>query len=160
VPASPTSTTTPAELGIIGSLRGLNLLRVALFVIGGTLVIINLQAIVTAGDSVNAHLSRHDGVFGTALGIGMLAVAFKPQRAIGLVPLTMALAVLMIAVAAADLMSGTTNLLSESIHIVQLAGLACLWLISGGPSRLPKHVARVSTALRGATAGTVSGWPT
>jgi len=56
VPAPPTSTTTPAELGIIGSLRGLNLLRVALFVIGGTLVIINLQAIVTAGDSVNAHL--------------------------------------------------------------------------------------------------------
>jgi len=129
------------------SLRGVEFLRYALLVIGGVLVVLNLSSIVTADSGVSAHLSRHDGIFGTALGIGMLAVAAKPQRAIGLVPLTSVVALLMVVVAGADLITGNANLLGEAVHIVEFAGLICLWVISGGPSRLPKYVQFVSKKL-------------
>ncbi len=138
---------TPDPATFAGSLQSVSALQWALFVVGGTLVLLNAQAVFVSGGTTAAHLSRHDGVFGTALGIGMLAVAAKPHRAIGLVPLTSAIAVLMAIVATADLVSGDANLLAEAIHIVEFAGLICLWVISGGPSRLPKHLATVSHRL-------------
>ena len=138
---------------LTGSLQAVSLLRWSLFVIGGTLVALNAQAIFMSGGTTADHLSRHDGVFGTALGIGMLAVAAKPHRAIGLVPLTSAIAVLMMTVAAADLIAGSTNLLTEAVHVVELAGLICLWVISGGPSRVPKHIAALTHRVPGLTGG-------
>lgn len=159
-PDQTVSASASSPVSVVGSLRGVTFLRWALFVIGGTLVAINAQSVVWAESGTAAHLSRHDGVFGTALGIGMLAVALKPQRAIGLVPLTASLAVLMLVVAGADLVAGNANLLSEAIHIVQFAGLLCLWVISGGPSRLPHHLETITTSLRPRSAGSVPGWPT
>ena len=137
----------PAVAAMVGSLRTVSILRTVLFVIGGTLVVLNLSSIIAPDGTTAAHLSRHDGIFGTALGIGMLAVAAKPHRAIGLVPLTSAIAVLMTVAATADLLNGNANLLSEAIHVVELAGLVCLWVISGGPSRLPQHVEAISRRL-------------
>lgn len=128
------------QVDLVGSLATVSALRWALFVIGGTLIALNISSVLSSESGVAAHLSRHDGVFGTALGIGMLAVAAKPHRAIGLVPLTSTIAVLMIVVAAADLISGNANLLAESVHLLEFAGLLCLWVISGGPSRIPKHI--------------------
>ena len=129
---------------VAGSLKTVTFLRYALFVIGASLVILNFGSIISPDGSVAAHLGRHDGVFGTALGIGMLAVAARPHRAIGLVPITSAVALLMTIVALADLVTGNANLLAEAIHVLQFAGLICLWVISGGPSRLPKHIATVT----------------
>lgn len=139
----PLSASTPdpgQQVGLVDSLRGVAALRGALFVIGATLVLLNVQAIVATDGTVTAHLNRHDGVFGTALGIGMLVVAARPQRAIGLVPLTSAIAVLMIIVATADLLTGNANLLAEAIHVVEFAGLLCLWFLSGGPTRFSRSI--------------------
>jgi len=128
----------PAAVSAAGSLAGVSFLRWMLFAIGGTLVILNASSLLSTESGVGAHLSRHDGVFGTALGIGMLAVALKPHRAIGLVPLTSTIAVLMIIVAIGDLAAGNTKLLGEAVHVVEFLGLICLWVISGGPSRIPR----------------------
>jgi predicted anti-sigma-YlaC factor YlaD len=135
------------SVDLAGSLQGVSILRWALFVIGGTLVVLNLSPIISPDGGAGAHLDRHDGVFGMALGIGMLAVAAKPHRAIGLVPLTSAIALLMTIVAIADLVTGNANLLAEAVHVVQFAGLICLWVISGGPSRVPKHLEAISRRL-------------
>lgn len=129
-------TPAPVKVAIAGDLQALMLMRWALFVIGGTLVVLNAQAVLGGGADAAAHLSRHDGVFGTALGIGMIAVAAKPHRAIGLVPLTSTIAVLMTIAAIADLASGEASMLAEAIHVVEFAGLLCLWVISGGPARM------------------------
>mgnify|MGYP006080971191 FL=1 len=129
---------------LVGSMKGVSLLRWTLFVIGGTLVVLNMASIVSPDGGAAAHLSRHDGIFGTALGIGMLAVAAKPHRAIGLIPLTSTIAGLMAIAAAADLLNGQANLLPEAVHGVEFGGLVCLWIISGGPSRVPKHLAAVT----------------
>jgi len=139
-----TSETSPEQstggVDLVGSLRAVTALRWALFVIGGTLVLLNFGPILSVDGTSAAHLNRHDGVFGMALGIGMLAVAAKPHRAMGLLPLTSAVAVLMGIVAAVDLVAGNANLLAESIHVVQFAGLICLWMISGGPTRFAKLI--------------------
>lgn len=132
-------------------------MRWTLFVIGGTLVALNLHSVLFAGSGAAAHLGRHDGVFGTALGVAMLAVALKPQRAIGLVPLTSAVTLLMAVAATADVMAGRTSVLSEGIHAVEFAGLVCLWVISGGPSRAQQ---RTETMLGGLRRSTVPPWPT
>lgn len=139
----PSSTNAEPSVDLVGSMKGVSLLRWALFVVGGTLVVLNMASIVAPESGATTHLSRHDGIFGTALGIGMLAVAAKPHRAIGMVPLTSTIAVLMALAAAADVVNGQANLLSEAVHVVEFAGLICLWVISGGPSRLPKYAAAV-----------------
>jgi predicted anti-sigma-YlaC factor YlaD len=79
-------------------------------------------------------------VFGAALGIAMLAVAIKPQRAIGLVPMTSAITLMMTVVAIVDLVAHHTTVMTESIHVVEFGGLVCLWVISGGPSRLHRRL--------------------
>ncbi len=133
------------DVDLVGSLRDVSILRYVLFVVGATLAILNASSIVSPGGSASAHLARHDGVFGTALGVAMVAVAAKPHRAIGLVPLTSTIILLMAIAATADLASGNTNPLGEAVHIIEFAGLMCLWLISGGPSRLPAHRARFAS---------------
>ena len=143
----------PAEVGA-GS--GLAFLRGLLFVIGGTLVFIKGVPLLFDVDIVEPHLTRHDGVFGTALGIGMIGVAWRPQRAIGLVPLTSVLAILMAAVAINDLASDRVTMLAEAIHVLEFGGLVCLWVISGGVTRLRERVSGLRSA---PAASTVRGWP-
>ena len=143
----PAPAATEPAVDLVGSMKAVSVLRWALFVIGGTLVVLNMSSIVSPDGGAAAHLSRHDGIFGTALGIGMLAVAAKPHRAIGMVPLTSTIAILMAVAAGADLINGQANVLSEAVHVVEFAGLICLWVISGGPSRLPRYAAMVSQRL-------------
>lgn len=137
----------PFDPGVVGSLQGVSMLRYLLFVIGGTLVALNLPEIISPEGSDAAHLARHDGVFGTALGVAMVAVAARPHRAIGLVPLTSTITVLMAIAAAADLLNGNVHPLGEAIHVVEFGGLVCLWVISGGPSRLEPRLRRLGTAI-------------
>lgn len=134
-------------------------LRALLFAIGGTLVIFHgAQLFANADESSLAHLGRHSGVFGIALGIGMLAVSWKPHRAIGLVPLTGSVAFLMAAVAAFDLFAGRVSMLSEAAHVLEFAGLICLWVISGGPTRARRRIA--SLANREPLPSNLAAWPT
>ena len=147
------------KVALAGSLRAVSALRWALFTIGATLVLLNVSNLVFEVDAVDRHLSRHDGVFGTALGIGMLSVAAKPQRAIGLVSLTSTIAVLMGIVAVADVIGGQRTMLAEAIHLLEFGGLICLWVISGGVSRAKQLGARLSV-LGTARRSTVPQWPT
>ncbi|MEM7091620.1 MAG: zf-HC2 domain-containing protein [Actinomycetota bacterium] len=132
---------------LAGSLRAVSALRWMLYLIGGTLVILNVSNLVFEVDAVDRHLSRHDGVFGTALGIGMLSVAMRPQRAIGLVPLTSTIAALMAVVAISDIVGDRRSMLAESVHVLEFAGLICLWVISGGPERLRRRVGTLASSM-------------
>ena len=145
------------DLAQMPSIRTASALQWALFVIGGTLVALSARAVIIAEGSADSHLGRHNGVFGTALGVAMLAVALKPQRAIGLVPLTSTVAVLMAIVAAADLVAARATVMSEAIHVVQFGGLVCLWVISGGPTRMHRRRDALLNMLRRPS---VPSWPT
>lgn len=112
-----------------------NVLRWVLFVFGATLLVINLIALAQANGSPEGHLTRHGAVFGTALGVAILVVVARPERAIGLVPLTSTLSILMLIVGAGDLVAGRATIQAEAVHLIEFCSLLCLWTMSGALSR-------------------------
>lgn len=146
----------PVDVTVAGRLTGVSALRYALFVIGGTLIALNVGNLLGTG-GLEDHVARHDGVFGAALGVGMISVAWRPHRAIGLVPVTSAVAMLMAMVAIRDLVGDNASMLAEAVHLIEFAGLACLWIISGGVARAQD---RISTLLATRGRPSVPSWPT
>ncbi len=125
-----------ARVGVPDSGAG-EWIRYALGVVAATVLVLNIPLLVSAstGDGPS-HDSRHLGAFGVALGAGMLWAAVRPERSIGLVPMAGALAAAMVIGALVDLGAGRSTALAEAGHLLELTGLALLWLLSGGRHRL------------------------
>jgi predicted anti-sigma-YlaC factor YlaD len=75
----------------------------------------------------SAHMTRELGAFGVALAIGMVVVAWQPQRAGGLLPTTFALTTAVTGTAVADLVLGHSGPSGQAGHFLQLVGLVLLW---------------------------------
>lgn len=112
-------------------------LRLALAWIGILLVGWNAVTMVAAGSGVAVHLERHQAAFSVALGIAFLFVAWRPDRAYGMVPFAATFTAALSLAAIIDLIHGTSTLPRESRHLVELAGLAVLWVLgaAAGPAR-------------------------
>lgn len=118
----------PAQLG-----RG-GWLRPALAWVAIVMLVQSAPALITGQlAGTDAHLARHLGAFGAALGIGFAYAAWKPHRAFGLLPFTTALVATTSISVVADIASGTRTPLAELLHLAELAGLALLWMIAGSP---------------------------
>jgi predicted anti-sigma-YlaC factor YlaD len=83
------------------------------------------------------HLSRHQHALGFALGVVFLFVAWRPDRAYGVVPVAATFAVTLAGAAIVDLVMGASTLERESSHVVEIVGLALVWVlgVSAGPGR-------------------------
>lgn len=137
---SPTSGSRISAL--YGASRIQELVRYVLIVVGSSLVILAAPEILA--QDVSSHAARHSGVFAASLGVAFLAVAARPHRAIGLLPLTGCAALLMTVAGLIDLIGSATSLLSEAIHGLEFIGLGCVWLISGGWNRLLQRLAALT----------------
>ncbi len=119
-------------------------IRLVLAWIGVLLVAWNLPDLFAGGVDVTfIHLARHQNAFSMALGVTFLFVAWRPDRAYGMVPVA---AVFAIAVAGAtiDLINGASTIERESIHLVEILGLVLVWIlgISAGPGRKRRRTRR------------------
>jgi predicted anti-sigma-YlaC factor YlaD len=108
-------------------------------ILGWTSVLLvtwNARDMLEAGSHVSVHLSRHQAAVGIALGLTFLAVAWRPDRAYGLVPFAAVFTATLAATAAIDVVNGVSTMARESRHLVELAGLALLWGLGAvaGPS--------------------------
>jgi predicted anti-sigma-YlaC factor YlaD len=138
----------PAELAD-RVLAGLNVpivgagqwVRYALGVVAAAIVVLHLPQLLSLAGGGSGHEARHLGTFGVALGVGLLWAAIRPERAIGLVPLSLALAAATLVGAVIDLGAGTTAAAAESSHLLELVGLVLLWMLSAGPARLRRQLA-------------------
>jgi predicted anti-sigma-YlaC factor YlaD len=85
------------------------------------------------GDSSGAtsHVARHLGSFDVAIAAGLLYAAWRPQRALALVPVALVLTGCVIATATLDLTDGSTSSGLEAHHLVDLLGFALLWIVAG-----------------------------
>jgi predicted anti-sigma-YlaC factor YlaD len=81
-----------------------------------------------AGTSV--HVAREVGSFDLAIGVGLLVVAWQPRRAPGLLPMVAALVGALVFTAALDVTTGRVSVAAEVPHILDLIGLAALWLLA------------------------------
>lgn len=109
--------------------------RLMLAWVGVLLVAWNVPEMVSAGTQVSVHLARHQGAFGVGLGLVFLIVAWRPDRAYGVVPFAAIFTVSLSVTALIDVVNGVSTLVRESRHMVELAGLGFLWMLgaSAGP---------------------------
>jgi predicted anti-sigma-YlaC factor YlaD len=116
--------------------------RWALFVVALTQLVLAAPALLGDDPGATVHVSRELGSFDVALAVGLLVAAWQPARAWGLLPVTAALAAVMAGTAVLDLIDGRTSSWNESHHLLDLAGVALLWLVardarSGAPRHTP-----------------------
>jgi predicted anti-sigma-YlaC factor YlaD len=87
------------------------------------------------------HESRHIGAMSVALALGLLYTVKNPTRAYGIFPITAALALTMSVSALVDVIRGSTPLLGESIHVLEVLGFVLVWMLAGRPG-VPRWVRR------------------
>jgi len=105
--------------------------RYALFAVALTQLLVALPALLM-GDSFGAsvHIARELGSWDVALAVGLLYVAWRPERANGLLPFAAALAGTMVLTALIDIFSGQKAPLAESHHLLEVVGLALLVVLA------------------------------
>ena len=105
--------------------------RYVLLVVALTQLLIALPALVLGDEAgTTVHLARELGSWDAALAIAWLLVTWAPRRAAGLLPFAVALAAVMVGTALLDVASGRAALTGEAHHVLDLAGLAMVWLLA------------------------------
>lgn len=151
--AEPVPDLTPAILASVGALEragrrshGQRDARVGLACVGAVQLVLALATVLSTEAAVGLHASRELGSFAVGLGVGFLLAAWRPERASGLLPVVAALAACLTATALVDVLSARTTAAGESVHAVELLGLAFVWVLtrstSGGGARRTATVAR------------------
>lgn len=100
--------------------------RYGLLVVALTELVLSLPELVASG----AHAGRDLAAFEVALCVALLAVARRPGRAPGLLPMGAALVLAVVVSAATDIGQGDVPALSEAHHVLLLVGLALLWVVA------------------------------
>jgi hypothetical protein len=104
-------------------------LRVALVATGALMLVVHVPDLFRGGDHDMAeHVARHAAVCPVAFAIALGAVALRPTRARGLLPVTVALAAALLVTAAIDILRGVTPIMAETDHLTEIAGAVLVWL--------------------------------
>jgi predicted anti-sigma-YlaC factor YlaD len=75
------------------------------------------------------HVAHEAGSWSLALAVGFLFAAWRPLRAVGMLPFVGALAAGLLFTAGLDLAHGKALALDESSHLLELVGTGLLWLL-------------------------------
>lgn len=119
--------------------------RYALFTVGTTLLLLSLPLLAWGEDEgTPLHAARELGAFGLALAVGMVVVAWQPERARGLLPMALALGAGVTLTAVADVVAGRSPALAEAHHFLELVGIALVWRLAHQPSPTPGLGARAA----------------
>jgi len=112
--------------------------RWALIVVALTQLALAAPALLLGEDAgATVHVAREIGSFDVALAVGLLVAAWQPRRAWGLLPVAVALGLVMGLTALVDLVGGTASTLGEAHHLLDLAGVALLWVVAREPLARP-----------------------
>ena len=103
-------------------------LRGVLALVGVVQLVLAAPALLAVG-ALATHVTREVGIFEVALGIGFLVAARRPARAGGLLPVAAVVAGLITLTSMGDLLAGSTTLLRETSHLLEIGGTALLWML-------------------------------
>jgi predicted anti-sigma-YlaC factor YlaD len=98
---------------------------------------LSLPALLMGQEDAGVHVARELGVMDVALAIGVLAAAWRPWRAAGMLPVVAALAVGLSATTVVDIVGGEIPAVAEIPHLLALVEVALLWRlrVAGVPPR-------------------------
>jgi predicted anti-sigma-YlaC factor YlaD len=104
--------------------------RLALTFVGLFQLGLALPALLFGADvAASLHVAHELASWEVALGVGFLVAAARPARAYGMVPLVAVLVACLLSTTALDVVDGHAGA-GESLHAVELLGLAFLWLLA------------------------------
>jgi predicted anti-sigma-YlaC factor YlaD len=90
----------------------------------------------------DGHLERHIGVFALAMAVGLLVVAWRPERAGAMLPILGVLVAGLLWSCLGDIWNGRPIPGNLVVHAAELAGLAAVWLLArttGDTARERRH---------------------
>ncbi len=122
--------------------------RYALLWVALTELVLAVPTLLGASRNTTVHAAHELGSWEAALAVGLLVAAWQPRRAAGLLPFALALAGAMVATAVFDIVTGHAPAAGEAQHILDLVGVAALWLLTR--SAVPSRGPRVQRGLRAA----------
>lgn len=99
-------------------------LRVLLALTGVVQLLLAVPALVTSDLAV--HATREVGIVQAAIGVGLVVAAWRPARAGGMLPVVAVVALLAVVTALVDVTTGTTSLVAESSHLLEVVGTGLL----------------------------------
>jgi predicted anti-sigma-YlaC factor YlaD len=124
--------------------RRLRVWRVALAALAAAQLAVAWAGLV-AGGTHAGHATRELTSWDLGMAAGFLVLAWLPSRAWGALPVVAVIVALLAGTSAADLAAGRADLGREWVHGLQVAGLACLWVLARRAPR-PPVVVRLRSA--------------
>lgn len=92
-----------------------------------------------AADGADAHGRRHLGAFAIAYAVGLFSVVWRPARARTMLPVGLVLVTALAITAIVDVVGGRTPIVSEALHLSELASVGLVWwmTVRSGPDGRP-----------------------
>ncbi len=104
--------------------------RWSLAIVATAQLLLALPALLTgSGANAPVHATRELASWSVALAVGLLVAAWQPSRARGMLPLAGVLVGVLTVGAVIDVVGGRAGS-GESVHLLELAGVALLWLLA------------------------------
>jgi predicted anti-sigma-YlaC factor YlaD len=86
------------------------------------------------------HIAHEVGAWDLALAVGFLFAAWRPLRAVGMLPFVAALSAGLVLTAVVDIANGKTPAVLELTHVLELVGTGLLWMLT---SPRPRRVLKI-----------------
>jgi predicted anti-sigma-YlaC factor YlaD len=110
---------------------GTTALRLGLFAVAAAQLALAVPTLLFGSDEgAPLHIAHEVGAWNLALAVGFVFAAWRPLRAVGLLPFAAALSAGLLATAVVDVLDGRAIALTETTHLLELAGTALLWLLA------------------------------
>jgi predicted anti-sigma-YlaC factor YlaD len=108
-------------------------LRAGLLVAAFEVVVLALPDLLASGGDV--HEARHLGAFSLAFGVALLVPVVRPARARSVLPVALVLAGGLLVTTVVDVAQGRIPLVSEVVHVPEVASVVFLWLLARRQAR-------------------------
>src|SRR5215510_2747766 len=109
--------------------------RVALLAVALVQLVATWPGLLPGDGAVSAHAAHELASWDLGLALGFLVLAWMPSRAWGALPVVAIMVMFLAGTSINDLLDGQAHLDHEVVHVLQLAGLFCLWMVA---RRMPR----------------------